>query len=331
MKISKHNIIILLSLICPLLIIACSSFAPLPNETNNEMLFESFSISRDMKGDKVGANIDYYLSKPSLEKNYPIVILVGGSTDKEHIDSIASFHKYFTKQLSQNNLGAVSVDGWGVNLNHTNESEFMKHYTRTQILSNYQQVITYLKKNPPTGWNGKLAVLGVSEGGPIATQLNEQNQAILATVLWSGAINSSWRDTLWLDMHEVYNKVCIPQKNPVNDCYDIATKDVFESRIDYALMNPSPESYFFNMTNMYVADGVNFPTPNYQKLHGDILVVTGAKDTIIDSSDTFVKNANINHLSIEYWRVESMDHSIRNHPDLIDNSFVWLSNRLNSN
>lgn len=188
----------------------------------------------------------------------------------------------------------------------------------------------YLKKNPPTGWNGKLAVLGVSEGGPIATQLNEQNRAILATVLWSGAIDTSWRDTLWLDMHEVYNTVCVPQKNPVNDCYDIATKNAFESRINYALTNPSSESYFFNMTNMYVADGVNFPTPSYQKLHGNILVVTGVKDTIIGSSDDFVKKANISRLNIEYWRVESMDHSIRNHPDLIDNSFAWLSNKLNS-
>ena len=113
-----------------------------------------------MKGDKVGANIDYYLSKPSLEKNYPIVILVGGSTDKEHIDSIASFHKYFTKQLSQNNLGAVSVDGWGVNLNHTNESEFMKHYTRTQILSNYQQVITYLKEKSTDRLEWKTSCIG---------------------------------------------------------------------------------------------------------------------------------------------------------------------------
>ena len=214
MKISKHNINVFLTLFCALLFVACSNFAPQAKETNNDVLFESFTISRNIKIDKAGSNINYYLSKPSIKGSYPIVILVGGSTDKEHISSIASFHKYFTKQLSQNNLGAVSVDGWGVSLDHANESEFMKHYTRTQILSNYQQVINYLKKNPPSGWNGKLAVLGVSEGGPIATQLNEQNQAVLATVLWSGAIDSSWRNTLWLDMHEVYNTVCVPQKKP---------------------------------------------------------------------------------------------------------------------
>ena len=276
----------------------------------------------------LGAN---NFSKPSLVNTYPIVILVGGSTDKEHLSSIANFHKYFYTQLLQNNLGAISVDGWGINLNHINESEFMNHYTRSQILSNYQQVIDHLIKYPPTGWNGKLAVLGVSEGGPIATQLNEQNKMISATVLWSGTIDSSWRDALWLDMYKVYTSVCVPLKNPVKDCYDVATKDRFESRIDNILANPTSESYFFNMTNMYVADGVKFPTPDYDKLHGAILVVTGVKDTIIDSSDIFYEKAKQHDIDIAYWRVESMDHLIRKRPDLINDSFSWLANKLKDN
>mgnify|MGYP003463990338 CR=1 FL=1 len=49
----------------------------------------------------------------------------------------------------------------------------MAHYTRSQILSNYQQVINYIKKYPPVGWNGKLALLGVSEGGNVEIELNE--------------------------------------------------------------------------------------------------------------------------------------------------------------
>ena len=296
--------------------------------SSSNFLFESASISR---ADKINPTINYYFSRPSLVNTYPIVILVGGSTDKEHLDSIANFHKYFSTELSQNKLGAISVDGWGADSNHINKSEFMNHYTRSQILSNYQQVIDHLIKHPPIGWNGKLAVLGVSEGGPIAEQLNEQNEVIHATVLWSGAIDSSWRNTLWLDMHNIYVSVCVPLKNPIKDCYDIATKDKFESRINSILANPSPESYFFNMTNMYVADGVRFPIPDYNKLHGAILVVTGAKDTIIDSSDLFYGKAKRHDIDITYWRVESMDHLIRKRPDLINNSFSWLANKLKDN
>jgi dienelactone hydrolase len=325
MQISKLIPLIAISFSC-LILSNCSNLATKSTkQPMDNLIFESSSISR---GDTIEPNINYYFSKPTNSKNYPIVILIGGSTDKAHLASILNFHKYFTQQLAQNNLGAISVDGWGINSNQVNESEFMQHYTRSQILSDYQQVINYLLKHPPIGWNGKLALLGVSEGGPIATQLNEQNQIISATVLWSGAINSSWRDSLWLDMHKIYTSFCLPMKQQITDCNDIASKAKFETRLAKIMANPSAESYFFNMSNKYIADGVKFPSPNYQQLHGAILVVTGVKDTIINSSDIFCHNAQQQGLDINYWRIESMDHSIRKHPQLIDNSFAWLASKL---
>lgn len=288
--------------------------------------FDTYSIKRNSIE---SSNITYFVSKPRDVTSYPIVIMVGGSTDKQSLDSIVNFQHYFESDLNNNHLGTLAVDKWGIDHQMINESVVMTHYTRTQIFNDYQQVIDYIQKNPPKGWNGKFAVLGVSEGGPIAEKLAENNKDIQAVVLWSGAIDSSWRDTLWLDMHQIYNDVCIPLKMPVADCYDVSNKDKFESRINLILNNQSSESYFFNMTNMYVADGVTFSRPDYTKLaNHNVLVVTGVKDTIITSSDDFYKKAKQNHVKIDYWRIDGMDHKIRNHPDLINNTFIWLKQQL---
>lgn len=295
-------------------------------KSDNNFQFTEYSLKSNSVKD---ANLDYFISSPESAISYPIVILVGGSTDKEHLDSIIGFQKYFESDLNVNHLGTLAVDKIGINNQVVNKDVTMQHYTRTQILNDYQQVISYVKKNPPKGWNSKFAILGVSEGAPIAEKLAEENKDIQAVVLWSGAIDSSWRDTLWLDMHKIYEEVCVPLKNPIADCLDVVSKDNFESRINIILSNPSPESYFFNMTNMYVADGINFPTPDYTKLaNRNVLVVTGVKDTIINSSDEFDKKAQANNVKIDYWRVDGMDHKIRNRPDLISDTFVWLKEQL---
>lgn len=295
-------------------------------KSDNNFQFTEYSLKSNSVKD---AYLDYFISKPESAGSFPIVILVGGSTDKEHLDSIIGFQKYFKSELNTNHLGTLAVDKIGINNQVVNKDLTMQHYTRTQILNDYQQVISYVKNNPPKGWNGKFAILGVSEGGPIAEKLAEQNKDIQAVAIWSGAIDSSWRDTLWLDMHKIYNEVCVPQNNPISDCLDVALKDRFESRINYIESNPSYESSFFNMTNMYVADGVNFPRPDYSKLaNRNVLVVTGVEDTIINSSDEFDKKAKDNKVKIDYWRVDGMDHMIRKRPDLIANTFVWLRDKL---
>ena len=55
------------------------------------------------------------------------------------------------------------------------------------------------------------------------------------------------------------------------------------------------------------------------------LVVSGALDTIIESSDEFVK-AQDKGTPISYHRIPDMDHYVRKRPDVIGDSFKWLEN-----
>ncbi len=234
--------------ICILYFIINSACAQAPTST-----FQQYSLERTSSHDP---NINYYLSKPSGAERYPIVILVGGSTDKEHLASMLEFHRYFMKNISENNLGVITVEKWGIDSDEIAQNTVMAHYTRTQILHDYQQVIDDIKKNPPSGWNGKMALLGVSEGGDILVQLNEKNPNIVATVFWSGTDDVSPRESLWLDMQQIYKS---HSECHSKDCNDISTRTKYDARMDEILRKPSSDAYFFNMTHLYVADYLNFP------------------------------------------------------------------------
>ena len=100
------------------------------------------------------------------------------------------------------------------------------------------------------------------------------------------------------------------------------------ARMKKILADPSPNKWFFNMTNLYMADALKYPRPDYRNINGRFLLVTGTKDTLVGSSDDFYKKAELNNVKVTYWRIESMDHYIRKRPDLIQNSFNWLQQQL---
>ncbi|MFA3778413.1 hypothetical protein [Yersinia sp. 1652 StPb PI] len=77
-----------------------------------------------------------------------------------------------------------------------------------------------------------------------------------------------------------------------------------------------------------MADALTYPGPDYKNRQGKLLMVTGVKDTLIQSNDDFYKKAKQAGVDVTYWRIEDMDHYIRNRPELIKRSFEWLKQQL---
>lgn len=278
-------------------------------------------------------DIVFYRSLPDSE-NYPIAILCGGSTDKEHVSSIIHFHRYFLQECKDLGLGVVTVEQWGVDGNDIDQEEFITHYTRTQRLRDHRDVIAHLKANPFEGWNGKLVFIGVSEGGPIVTSLSaEYAEDTIAVINWSGAGDWKWRDELWVFLQRLVeiNPDC-PHSVPLSDCEMcselMTTRDKFDDLMDLIIQNPTPNEYFLNMTYLYHADAQAYPNYKYEQLLRPFLVVTGALDTIIDSSDEFVVKAHAAGAPVTYMRIGDMDHYVRKRPDVIKASFAWLQDQL---
>ncbi len=279
------------------------------------------------------SDIVFYRSIPKSD-NYPIAILCGGSTDKEHLSSIIHFHRYFLQECKGLGLGVVTVEQWGIDGNDIDQEECIAHYTRTQRLRDHREVLAHLKANPFEGWNGKFVFIGVSEGGAIVTSLStEYSEETVATINWSGAGDWHWRDELWVFLQRLIetNPQC-PHSVLLSDCEICSelttTRDKFNALMNFIMQNPTPDEYFLNMTYLYHADAQVYPNYNYEELSSPFLVVTGALDTIIDSSDEFVAKAHAAGAPITYMRICDMDHYVRKRPDVIDASFTWLRNQL---
>lgn len=82
---------------------------------------------------------------------------------------------------------------------------------------------------------------------------------------------------------------------------------------------------FIGMTYAYHADALTWSEIDYKKLKTPYLVVSGALDSFVVSSDAFVKKAQDYNVDVTYFRVDDMDHYIRYRPDIIQKSFDWLS------
>ncbi|MGI4851134.1 MAG: alpha/beta hydrolase family protein [Janthinobacterium lividum] len=279
-------------------------------------------------------NIIFYLTKPKVS-TYPIAIICGGSTSFDDVESIIHFHRYFLKEFLDLSIAVVSVEQWGIDGDHIDKKEFLHHYTRTQRLKDHRDVIEHLKEHPPLGWNKKLIFLGVSEGGPLVTSLTgEYSDITLAAINWCGAGNWPWREELWIFLQKLVGEN--PQKcahlEEVEECFScdqkIISREFYDHRMNETIQNPTSDLFFGGMTYLYHADAQSYFDPDYQRLKTPFLVVTGIQDTIIGSSDDFVKKAKQAGVPITYYRIADMDHYIRKRPGIIQASFKWLKSIL---
>ncbi len=288
-----------------------------------------FSINRP---DSKDPQILYYVSKPKV-KSFPLVILCGGSSTKESASSIIHLHRYFLEECIDLDAAVMTVEQWGINGSEVDVNEWFSHYTRSQRLSDHKAVLNYLLKNPIEGWNGKFIFIGVSEGGPLVTSLTEAYSAsTLATVNWSGAGDWSWDDELWVFIQNIMQQdpPC-PHGSKFSNCSDcnglkstLSSKNEYSQFMHSTLKNPTSEESFFGMSYLYHADALTYSKPNYSKLTRPYLVVAGGQDTLLESSDAFVKKAKEAGAPITYMRVEDMDHYVTKRPDIIKASFKWL-------
>lgn len=284
------------------------------------------------------SDITYYFSRP-IKQKFPIAILIGGSSLEDDIISIVHFHRYFLQEFINLNVGVITLEQQGVDGDRVDKKCFMKNYTRSNRLFDHKTVIEHLKKNPPDGWNGEIIFLGVSEGGPIATTLTcDYPEMTLATINWSGAGDSSWRDDLWLFYKNMELKMPWYQKltfwlysliTGKKDFYCPKSRQEHDLAMDEAIKNPTDKIKLAGMTYKYHHDVLNlYPKIEYEKIKTPYLVVVGAQDSIIDSADTFVHKAQSFGAPITYMRISDMDHYIRRREDVIKKSFDWLKQHL---
>ena len=102
------------------------------------------------------------------------------------------------------------------------------------------------------------------------------------------------------------------------------TRAEYDEVMDKTLTEPTSKKELMGMTYMYHADALHWPEIDYKNLKSPYLVVAGDKDMLIKSSDAFVHKAKHAGANITYLRVAGMDHYVRKHQNILDQSFKWL-------
>ncbi|MCP4922677.1 MAG: alpha/beta hydrolase [bacterium] len=246
--------------------------------------------------------------------------MIGYSRD--NLVSVIHAHRYFLEEILNTGCALVTLEQIGVSYDKIDANLFFKHYTRTQRYNDHLDTINHFKNNPPENWDGRFVLLGISEGGHVVTQLSEElGDEVIATILWSAAGDHTWEDEVW----DFLQEIDVPKDLEINLPQ---TRDALHDVFEACLSNPTADEEYLFMTNKYMADAIQYPLPNYEKLSGKkILVVTGANDSLIMSSDTFVEKAREVGVEITYHRIENMDHYIRLRPDVYNKTFKWLRDK----
>lgn len=280
--------------------------------------------------------IVYYFSPPDNNDPYPILILCDGSSSKGDIRSVFFIRECLEDRILPLQVGYLTIEKWGVDGNEVDENAFWSHYTRSQRLADHLKTIRHLQEEPPSGWNGKLVFVGVSEGGPLVTDLSILCPDTIATVNWVGAGDWNWSDELWQFFetwkdHSFWMRLydAIPRWLPFSS--DIPqTREEYDALVQHIIQNPVLDQFLAGMTYLYHADAFQKPTVDYTKIHSPFLVVEGTDDSSIASCDQFIQKALEAGAPVTYLRIEGMDHWIRKRPDVIDQSFDWLKKQLTS-
>jgi acetyl esterase/lipase len=209
------------------------------------------------------------------------------------------------------------------------QEEFIKHYTRSQRLHDHETIINHLNTHPPEGWNGQFIFLGASEGGALVNSLTEKySEQLIATMNFSGASDWGWADQVWQFFNHLKNKNNLIPGNPPFSSDIPSSREGFNSLIKLIMENPSADQWMGGMTYLYHCDALKMPTIDYSKIKSPFLVVTGAEDSTIESSDKFIEKAEKAGAPVTYFRINGMDHYVRKRPDVLKEAFDWLKEKM---
>ncbi len=251
-----------------------------------------------------GNRLTYYLECPSVTDSYPLMLVLEGSFVEElGPQSILRLHDALGQSLLDSGLGMMTMERRGVDGTHIDIDLFHRFNTPSQRLSDHLQLIELLKAHPPPNWNGKLIILGGSEGGPVAIKLaNATNPAAIIALVGCG--DQTFAEYFW----QVLQTISPEDKRSAALPEDRVS---YEARIEMMKANPDPTRFWAGQSFLYWADALG--QSEYREFLGlkcPAFVVTGSEDIGCDSTDGLIAMARESGKDVTYLRIEGMGHDV---------------------
>lgn len=136
----------------------------------------------------------YYLQREHLnnKEQFSIVLMLHGS----EADSVTHFMPLIdTSWCIHNKCALLGIEKPGVTKDTCDKKEYFKYNTLTQRASDCVMVIEHLRLTEPL-WNGKLIILGGSEGGTLAAYVTPLLKQTVATIIIAGGCGMTLRQEI---------------------------------------------------------------------------------------------------------------------------------------
>jgi len=220
-----------------------------------------------------GSKIDFYLTKPKATQFAITLVIQGSGCDS----SFSANSKPFTFGSGET-TARLDIEKYGINATSKDcTPEFLKHNRISQRISDHLQVIAKLRNE--TWWNGRLYIVGGSEGGIVGGALAALIPETKAVGLMSSPLGSTMAQS-WLKVRERQFR-----KDGMSDGEIKAALTQIQNQFRTMRANPTAELNYEGEANTYFwwADILDFGTYNLLlETNVPILFFQGDQDEMSD-------------------------------------------------
>jgi len=175
-------------------------------------------------------------------------------------------------------------------------------------LSDHLHLIEHIRENRPAGWNGKLIIIGGSEGGPIAINLARRTNPD-ACVAIVGCGDQTFQEYIWNVIQAISSSMSWWQRF-LFWWHSIPTDRAgYNKQCEKMKKDPDHKKWWFGQTFRYWADALDqCEMDDFLTLSCPCLVVAGTNDVESEATDRIIQMAKNKNKDVTYLCVEGMGH-----------------------
>lgn len=272
----------------------------------------------------------YYFDTSNTQDGFSIICFLQGS----EITSVRNFMRLADCfWLKKNNVAVLAVEKPGVSQDDFDRKTYLAMNSLWQRAEDCLKVVEILREKE-SAWNGKLLLVGASEGATLAAYLSTLIPEIKATIMFSGGCGMSLHDELQLLENK---KVRVGYKGFLRKyfikayIYTMISVAKFFPNSSYTCIGENNTLRHWNTIGNYN------PLTSLEKLDTPLYLVQGTRDTDcpIESARKLVayfaeiKKTNLTYREYKYYDHNFFDLSGENHwQEVADEAFLWVETYL---
>lgn len=275
-----------------------------------------------------GSSIQFYLTRPSTGLPVPLLLILQGSSCSSIYKSALGAGRF----VEQNKIARLDIEKFDLNKDATScPLGYLNNNTIDQRIADSLRVMQVLRDTSSSWWNGKLMIVGGSEGGTIAPILASYIPETTKLVVMAGGTGWTMRESMPFLLEKE-----LRSKGADEQTIDSELKNM-ETIFDDVIKNPTSTKVYNGNTNTYKwwNSILNLRPRNFMiDLKIPILMVHGDVDSACPvesaraTADAFKTSAKTNFKYIEYPGLDHHwnDSAGQSHANQIfTDVFTWVS------